>query len=530
VQIAGDAVRQGEIVVVGAGETIPVDGRVLDGAALVNQAAVTGEDIPVAREAPRRVISGSVIVEGRLRIEATQVGDETTTARVARFIQDSLAKQSATQRMADELAEQRVYITLGTGALVYALTRDLTRLQSVFLVDYSCALKLGTPVAFKSGLYQAAGQGVLIKGGEAMEQLAGVDTLVFDKTGTLTHSELTVTDVLLLGGHDLSSEEELLALVASVEEHASHPVAQAVVEAAKERDLNHISHGEVDYLVAHGLSAEIRGGRIVIGSRHYLEEHEGIRFSRYERQICQAQEEGKTLLFIGKEQRPLGLIALRDTLRREAPETLQRLRGLGIERLVMISGDRREKAEALGAELGFDAVFAEVEPEQKAELIRRYQRGASHRLRRHRRNLCATTSVNVEYESVALLQSFRCLARSSMGQYIHDIPGRLRVRSGSFHCRSAAAETARQRLLDLDGVSHVRLNLRARSITVNYDPGQVTRGQLLALLERCGCIGAVASPPDIGGRAGEAFGKALAGAVVNKAIERSALKLVSVLL
>ncbi len=373
VQVAGDAVCEGEVVVVGAGETVPVDGRVVDGVALVNQAAVTGEDVPVAKEAPRRVISGSVLVEGRLRIEAIQVGEETTTARVARFIQESLAKQSATQRTADELAEKRVYVTLGTGALVYGLTRDLTRLQSVFLVDYSCALKLGTPVAFKAGLYQAARHGILIKGGEAMEHLAGVDTLIFDKTGTLTHSELAVSDVVLLDGQGTESEADLLALVASVEEHASHPVARAVVEAAKERDLQHISHGEVDYLVAHGLSAEIRAGRIVIGSRHYLEEHAGVRFARYEGEIRRLEEAGKTLLFVGDERGPLGLIALRDTLREEAPDTLTRLRSLGIERLIMISGDRREKAEALGAELGFDRVFAEIEPEGKAELIRRYQ-------------------------------------------------------------------------------------------------------------------------------------------------------------
>jgi hypothetical protein len=186
-QVGGDEVQAGEIVAVGVGETVPVDGRVVDGAALVNQAAVTGEDVPVRKEAPRRVIAGSTLVEGRIRIEAPHVGDDTTTARVSRFIQDSLGKQSDTQRLADQLADKRVYLTLGTGGLVYALTRDLTRLQAVFLVDYSCALKLGTPVAFKSGMYRAA------------------------------------------------------------------------------------AHGEVDYMVAHGMAADVNGGRIFVGSRHYLE-------------------------------------------------------------------------------------------------------------------------------------------------------------------------------------------------------------------------------------------------------------------
>jgi heavy metal translocating P-type ATPase len=379
VQVAGDEVRLGEAVTVGVGEAVPVDGRVLDGVALVNQAGVTGEDVPVRKEAPARVIAGSVLVEGRLRLEATRVGEDTTTARVSRFIQESLSKQAATQRRADELADRRVYLTLGTGAAVYALTRDPARLQSVFLVDYSCALKLGTPVAFKAAMYRAAEHGVLMKGGEAIEALAAVDTVVFDKTGTLTHSDLAVTDVVVLGETGGYGEAELLALVASVEEHASHPVAAAVVEAAKERDLAHISHGEIDYMVAHGLQAEVAGGRIVVGSRHYLEEHMAIGFAAHEAAIERLQAQGKTLLFVGNADGAIGLIALRDRLRAEAPAALARLRALGLERLVMITGDRRQKAEALGAELGLDAVHAEMAPEDKAGVIEALQR-AGHRV------------------------------------------------------------------------------------------------------------------------------------------------------
>ncbi|GAB6039604.1 heavy metal translocating P-type ATPase [Endothiovibrio diazotrophicus] len=375
VQIPGDQVREEEIVVVGVGETVPVDGRVVEGLALVNQAAVTGEELPVRKEAPKRVVAGSVLVEGRLRVRATRVGEETTTARVARFIRDSLGRRSDTQRLADELADRRVYFTLVTGGLVYALTRDLTRLESVFLVDYSCALKLGTPVAFKSGIHHAATHGVLMKGGGAIEQLAAVDTVVFDKTGTLTHSELLVTDVEVLNGEEGCTAEALLALVASVEEHASHPVARAVVEAARERDLQHISHGEVDYLVAHGMTAEVAGGRVVIGSRHYLEEHEGIDFAPHRALIERLEAAGKALLYVGNEAGPVGLVALRDTLREEAAAALRQLREQGIERLIMITGDRRPKAEALAAELGLDEVHAEMRPEEKAGVIEALQRG-----------------------------------------------------------------------------------------------------------------------------------------------------------
>lgn len=377
IQIPGDQVNAGEIIQVGPGEAIPVDGRVVGGSALVNQSAVTGEDVPVRKEAPRRVISGAVLIEGRLRIEATQVGDETTSARISRFIKESLAKRSDTQREADRLADQRVYLTLGTGALVYGLTRNLTRLQSVFLVDYSCALKLGTPVAFKAGMSRAAEHGVLMKGGEAIEHLAAVDTVVFDKTGTLTYSELEVTDVVVLNSHAQRTESALLALVASVEEHASHPVANAVVEAARSRDLQHISHGEVDYLVAHGLSAEVEGEQILVGSRHYLEEHQGISFAPHVKRITRLEDEGKLVLFIGNARGPVGLIALRDTLRDDTHETLRRLRAQGIKRLIMITGDRRHKAEALARELGLDACHAEVPPEEKAGLISHLQADGS---------------------------------------------------------------------------------------------------------------------------------------------------------
>jgi heavy metal translocating P-type ATPase len=378
VQIPGDEVRVGEIVVVGVGETVPVDGRVVDGVALVNQAAVTGEDVPVRREQRHRVVAGSVVEEGRVRIEAQRVGSDTTTARVASFIQSSLDSRSDTQRLAEELADRRVWLTLITGGLVYALTRNLTRLESVFLVDYSCALKLGTPMAFKTGMVRAASHGVLMRGGAAIEHLSEVDTVVFDKTGTLTHSELVVTDVVVMDDRHLT-EDALLALVASVEEHASHPLAQAVVDAAKERDLQHITHGEVDYLVAHGLSTDVDGKRVIIGSRHFLEEHHGISFARHEAVIERLQDEGKTLLYVGAAAHgrarpaPIGVVALRDTLRADAAYALKRLRALGVERLVMITGDRRAKAEALARQVGIDAVHAEVAPEDKAAIVQRLQ-------------------------------------------------------------------------------------------------------------------------------------------------------------
>lgn len=368
IQIADNEIQIGEKIQVGVGEKIPVDGLVLDGAALVNQSSVTGESVPVRKEIMDQVVAGSLIEDGRLRIEARHVGEETTISRIALFIDESLSMDSQTQRIADRLADKRVYLTLGTGSLVYLLTGEERRLESVFLVDYSCALKLGTPLAFKSGMFHAASSGILLKGGEAIEQLADVDTVVFDKTGTLTKSDLQVTDVVVVDEVRWTAEK-LLAVTASIEEHATHPIAEAIVRKAKEEKLNHIEHGEVAYLVAHGMSCPVNGDQLLIGSRHYLEEHEGIDFSNFMSDIAELEKQGKTLLYVGTHEAAIGLIALRDTLRADAKQVLEGLRELGIKHLVMLTGDRYNRARAMADELGIDEVFAEQVPEEKASVL-----------------------------------------------------------------------------------------------------------------------------------------------------------------
>ena len=373
VEIPSGQIRPGEIVVVGPGETIAVDGEIVHGAASVNQASLTGESVPVRREPPSAVISGTVVEEGHIKVRAVEVGEGTTVARVARFLRESLRTRSRTQDLANELADKRVYITLGTAAVVYALTRSPRRLSSVFLVDYSCALKLGTAVAFKASMFQAARRGILVKGGHALEELAAVDAVVFDKTGTLTHSRLEV-----VGVHTLEPDPELgkrlLALVASVGEHSTHPVADAVVQAARRQHLGHVPHGEVEYIVAHGLRARVNGDEIRIGSRHYLEEHEGVDCGGACDALIQSQEaQGHVLLYVARNREPLGLIALRDQLRDEVPAVLERLRASGVENLALLTGDHRAKAEALGRELGMDEVYAEQAPEDKAGVVEALQ-------------------------------------------------------------------------------------------------------------------------------------------------------------
>jgi heavy metal translocating P-type ATPase len=367
VQIPCSQLQIGDHIEVGPGEMIPIDGKVIGGNAAVNQASVTGENLAVRKETGDRVLSGTVLEAGRLRIRATRVGAETTTARIARFIENALQQQSQTQTLAEKLADQRVYLTLGTGALVYAATRDLDRLASVFLVDYACSLKLGTPVAIKSAMYQGAKHGILFRGSSALDSLAQADTFVFDKTGTLTSGLLEVTDVLSLDAD--WDDVRLLALVASIEEHASHPVADAVVKQARQQHLGHIEHEDVDYLVAHGLTTHAEGRCVVIGSRHFLEAHQNISFAAHEKRITVLEQSGKTLLYVALEQQPLGLIGLRDSLRPEAKTVLAQLRQSGARRLVLLTGDRRDKAEALARELDMDEVHAECPPEGKAAVV-----------------------------------------------------------------------------------------------------------------------------------------------------------------
>lgn len=371
VQISSDDLICGDVLLLGPGDGLPVDGRIIEGQALVNQASLTGETVPVRREEGAYVYAGTAVTEGRIQVRAEKVGSEATTARIAQFIADSLSQKSETQQATQEMANRRVKITLGVGALVFALTRDFNRLASVFLVDYSCALKLSTPVTFKSIMYRAAKQGILFKGGRAIEQLAEVDTCVFDKTGTLTQGSMEVTDVVPLLGAD--DARELLAIAASVEEHCNHPLSQAIVNAAHDHDLPHIDHGEVEYVIAHGLKSTLNGTQLIIGSRHFLQAHEQVDFSAHEAQIAELEAQGRHLLFVSHDHQLSGIIGLTDEVRPDAKATLANLKRAGIKHLVMLSGDCQSKAEQLAAELGIDMVFAEATPESKAEIVSQLQ-------------------------------------------------------------------------------------------------------------------------------------------------------------
>ena len=366
-KIATADVKVGDIVVVGAGESIGIDGYIVEGTASVNQVSMTGEAEPVKKERGDRVMSGTVVEDGRIKIWAESIAAESATARIKSYIQSSLNEKSAVGLKATKLADKLVPVTLSLAGVSYLLSRDMTRVASVLQADYSCALKLATPVAFKSSISKAGRNGVLIKGAKAIEALASADTFVFDKTGTLTHGSLSVVKV-----HSFKkefTEAQLLNLTASAEEHYFHPVAEAIVRAAREIGFHHIHHDEVEFIVAHGVKTYVGGKEVVIGSRHFLEDDEQISFSKHEKIIKNEVDSGLTLLYVGYDKELLGVIAMRDTMRENAAQTLAKLRKLGVKELIMLTGDVRSKAGQVASELGIDRVYANCLPTDKAGII-----------------------------------------------------------------------------------------------------------------------------------------------------------------
>ena len=366
-KIATADVKVGDIVVVGAGESIGIDGYIVEGTASVNQVSMTGEAELVKKERGDRVMSGTVVEDGRIKIWAESIASESATARIKSYIQSSLNEKSAVGLKATKLADKLVPVTLSLAGVSYLLSRDMTRVASVLQADYSCALKLATPVAFKSSISKAGRNGVLIKGAKAIEALASADTFVFDKTGTLTHGSLSVVKV-----HSFKkefTEAQLLNLTASAEEHYFHPVAEAIVKAAREIGFHHIHHDEVEFIVAHGVKTYVGGKEVVIGSRHFLEDDEQISFSKHEKIIKNEVDSGLTLLYVGYDKELLGVIAMRDTMRENAAQTLARLRKLGVKELIMLTGDVQSKAGQVASELGIDRVYANCLPTDKAGII-----------------------------------------------------------------------------------------------------------------------------------------------------------------
>lgn len=366
-QVSSEELKIGDIVVIGAGETILIDGHIIKGEALVNQISMTGEATPTYKGRGDRVLSGTIVQEGNIRVWAESVGGDTAMARIKNYIEETLVQKSAKELSASKMADSLVPITLGLSIFSYLFTRDLMRAASVLQADYSCALKLTTPVAFKSAISSAGKEGIIIKGAKSLESLQMSEVFIFDKTGTLTKGDLEVLEVYSFSQE--WNEDLILNLAASIEEHYFHPVAQAVVKAAKEKEFVHFHHDEVTFIVAHGVKSEINGKSVVIGSRHFLEDDEGISFVQHQNEIQKILKRGETPLFIGYDSKLLGVILLKDILRENSKRALERLRQSGVKEIIMLTGDTKQKAAQIAKELGINRYYAELLPTQKAEIL-----------------------------------------------------------------------------------------------------------------------------------------------------------------
>ncbi len=363
-------VRENDLVVIRAGNAIPVDGVVVEGEALVNQASMTGEPLGVLRSSGAAVFAGTVVEEGELVIRVTSVGDETRLRQIVRFIEESESLKAGVQGKAERLADAVVPFSFLLAGAVWLLTRNPARAAAVLLVDYSCALRLATPLAILAAMREGAGRGVLVKGGKFLEALAAADTVVFDKTGTLTESRPKVMDVVPAPGF---RRDNVLRLAACLEEHFPHPVARAVVRKAEEEHLHHLEeHTEVEYVVAHGIASRLHGKRVLIGSRHYIHHDERVDVESMRDVINHLTSRGRSLLYLAINGNLAGIIGIEDPLRKESADVVARLRARGI-RVVMLTGDDERTASAVAGCLGIDDYRSQVLPADKAAVIREFQ-------------------------------------------------------------------------------------------------------------------------------------------------------------
>ena len=359
-------VRRGDMVVVRTGSMIPLDGKVVSGDAMVNQASMTGESVPVHKSEGDYVYAGTVVEDGECTIAVENTAGGGRYDRIVKMIEESEKMKSAAEDKASHLADKLVPWSLGGTMLTWLLTRNATKALSILMVDFSCALKLAMPISVLSAMRDCSRAGITVKGGRFMEAIAEADTIVFDKTGTLTHSSPRVAQVITFGDRD---EDEMLRMAACLEEHYPHSIANAVVAEAEKRGLIHEEfHSKVEYVVAHGISSMVEGERVLIGSHHFIIEDEQCTppDERVFRHL--PKEYSHLYLAIGGE--VAAVICIEDPLREEAADVVKKLHEYGISRVVMMTGDNERTAKAVAEKVGVDEYHAEVLPEDKAAFIR----------------------------------------------------------------------------------------------------------------------------------------------------------------
>lgn len=371
VLVSTNEVNVGDKIVLRTSNMIPLDGEVIDGGVTVNQSAITGESVAVNKTVGSRVYAGTVVESGECIIKVTQINGQGKYDRIVKMIEDSEKLKSSLESKASNLADRLVPFSLFGTIFTYAITRNVTKALSILMVDYSCALKLTMPVAVLSAINECSNYNATVKGGKYLEALSKANVIVFDKTGTLTNAHPKVADIITFGNND---KAEMLRLAACLEEHFPHSVANAVVNEAKARGLDHEEqHSKVEYIVAHGISSLVGDEKVVIGSYHFVFEDENCTVPQDEQDKFNAIPNEYSHLYMAINRTLVAVICIEDPIKDNVKQTLDDLRTNGIDKIVMMTGDSERTAKAVAEKLGIDEYHAEVMPEDKAMFIEKMQ-------------------------------------------------------------------------------------------------------------------------------------------------------------
>lgn len=371
VLVSTNEVNVGDKIVLRTSNMIPLDGEVIDGGVTVNQSAITGESVAVNKTVGSHVYAGTVVESGECIIKVTQINGQGKYDRIVKMIEDSEKLKSSLESKASNLADRLVPFSLFGTIFTYAITRNVTKALSILMVDYSCALKLTMPVAVLSAINECGNYNATVKGGKYLEALSKANVIVFDKTGTLTNAHPKVADIITFGNND---KAEMLRLAACLEEHFPHSVANAVVNEAKSRGLDHEEqHSKVEYIVAHGISSLVGDEKVVIGSYHFVFEDENCTVPQDEQEKFNAIPNEYSHLYMAINRTLVAVICIEDPIKDNVKQTLDDLRANGIDKIVMMTGDSERTAKAVAEKLGIDEYHAEVMPEDKAMFIEKMQ-------------------------------------------------------------------------------------------------------------------------------------------------------------
>lgn len=365
IEVDPEDVLEGEIVLIKPGEKISVDGVIIEGNAYINQAAITGESLPVNRSVEDGVFSGTIVESGYLKVRADRVGDDTTFARILEMVEEAQDKKAKTQKFLEKFSRYYTPGIIVLATLLYLVTRDIVLSLTLLVIACPGALVISTPVSIVAGIGNGAKHGVLVKGGEIMEKLGKIKVLAFDKTGTLTLGKPMVTDVLAFG----IEKDELLRVTALAESYSEHPLGRAIINYAKE-ELGEIqgSLEDAQIITGQGIKAKIEGKEYLIGNRRLLLDN-GYKLDTYESILQEEEDIGQTAILIGLNMNVMGIIAIADIVREDAKDLIKNLKSLGIEKVVMLTGDNERAAKAISNELGIDEWYSELMPEDKVKAV-----------------------------------------------------------------------------------------------------------------------------------------------------------------